>query len=184
MSLETVEDLDHAIARLAQRSPLALATFIGSLAHDSGPAGEHVRAFMLAESTAQAVDGLRGRILRLGAAPSSGSGCNPSANIAARWSYILDGIETTVMPSASTEAFDLLVRLIRCDGAALEASTDHDYEIALAVERAAALLAVATRSLPKKDVLPVLRQLLVDDNYGCRQPLKGLLEALAAVDGA
>lgn len=88
-----------------------------------------------------------------------------------------------MLPWAPAEAFDLLVMLIQCDQVALESSTENDYEISLAIERAVTLLTVASRPLPTKRVFAMLRRLAGNDDYGCRQPVTALIDAMVA-DGA
>jgi hypothetical protein len=48
--IETNQDLETAITRLASRTPEALATFIASLAFDIGPIGEQVRTFIVGDN--------------------------------------------------------------------------------------------------------------------------------------
>jgi hypothetical protein len=62
MRIETNEDVETAIARLASRRPEALATFIASLAFDIGPIGEQVRTFIVGDNLFETTTSLKKRI--------------------------------------------------------------------------------------------------------------------------
>jgi hypothetical protein len=60
--IETNQDLQTAIARLASRTPGTLATFIASLAFDIGPIGEQVRTFNVGDNLSETTASLKERI--------------------------------------------------------------------------------------------------------------------------
>ena len=62
MRIETNQDLETAIARLASRAPETLATFIASLAFDAGPIGEQVRTFIVGDNLSETSAPLKERI--------------------------------------------------------------------------------------------------------------------------
>lgn len=177
MRIDTQADVEAATARLAGRSPEALARFIVSLAQDGGPVGEHVRRFVVADDPRAIADALRAGIQAIGAdrAPVAGSG----AEVGARMEWILDGIESWVLPSAAGEAFNLLVELIERDGPAMEACGDHHFEVNRALERAAGALADVVPALPKEEIAARLQRLLAADEYGTRTSLGVLVRAVA-----
>jgi hypothetical protein len=60
--IETNQDYETAIVRLASRTPEALATFIASLVFEAGPIGEHVRTFLIGDDLPALTEALKERI--------------------------------------------------------------------------------------------------------------------------
>ena len=55
MRIDTNQDLERALDRLTRRDSKSLATFIVSLAQDTGPVGEQVRTFIVGDNLAETV---------------------------------------------------------------------------------------------------------------------------------
>jgi hypothetical protein len=130
--IETNQDFQTAIARLASRAPETLATFIASLAFDIGPIGEQVRTFIVGDNLAETTASLKERIEAL-----RGSHSRHRANeeVGERLGYILDSIEALVLPVSPATAFELLVLLIERDGDAMEQCGDDHYSVQEAARR-------------------------------------------------
>ena len=91
-----------------------------------------------------------------------------------RLDYILDAVETLILPVSPHAAFDLLVLAVERDGDAMEQCGDDDFSIETAVRRAAELLAVAAKSIPTREVKAALQRLVAEDRYGTRESLVAL----------
>jgi len=178
--LETTQDVAAAQRRLEGRSPQALAAFIVSLAHDAGPVGEQVRTFIVGDDLAATVESLRERIAALGVADGAAPRDRTGEAVGQRLGYILEAIETWVLPVDSRRAFELLVLLTERDGEAMECCGDHHDSVAYAIERAAGLIEQAIRGLPREEVLGVLEGMAATDEYGTRQRLAAVVKALVA----
>jgi hypothetical protein len=98
VNIETHQDLEAAIARLALRTPQSLATFIASLAFDLGPIGEHVRTFIVADNLTEATSSLQERIDAPRASSRSHTPHRTHEEVGERLGYILRSIETLVLP--------------------------------------------------------------------------------------
>jgi hypothetical protein len=179
MPIETNQELEIAIARLARRTPESLATFIVSLAQDFGPIGEHVRTFIVADDRAETFASLEKRIASLTQPERSDWRHRAGAHVGERLGYILDAIETAVLPADARVAFRLLVLLIESDGRAMEGCGDHHDSVGNAFDRAADLIAQATTSLSNSEVLPALKRLIAEDGYGTRRSLVSVANAVA-----
>jgi hypothetical protein len=179
--IETRDDLQAAIERLTSRAPASLARFIASLAFDIGPIGEQVRTFIVGDNLAETITSLNERIeaLRTSSRRHSRRG-GLDQEVGQRLDYILDAIETLVLPMSPEKAFELLVLAIERDGDAMEQCGDDGFSIETAVERAADLLAEAAKSLPSRDVKTTLQRLIAEDGYGTRTPLTALATRYAA----
>ena len=177
MRLESNEDAAIALERLARRSPRILAQFILSLAFDIGPVGEQVRTFIVGDDVAEASAAVRARIERLSGIASGKSRNRAGADVAQRLGFIVDSIETQVLPIDLRAAFDLVLEVMLRDGEAVEASGDCDYEIAMALERAGVLILRIAESLPEAYVQNALGPLLATDDYGTRRSLLALVKA-------
>jgi hypothetical protein len=179
MVIQTMQEPDSAIARLSQRTSQSLATFIVSLVHDDGPIGEHVRTFIVGDDLVETVASLKGRIDALRDREHRYYRHRDGAQVGERWNYILDAIETLVLPASAEQAFELLVLLVERHGDAVEKCADHDYTVQCALERATELMTRAGQSLPRSDVRAALERLIVADRYGAREPLELVAEAFA-----
>src|ERR1700716_94943 len=91
--IETNQDLQTAIARLASRTPETLATFIASLAFDIGPIGEQVRTFIVGDNLSETTASLKERIEALRGSRHSHSRHRADEEVGGRLGYILDSIE-------------------------------------------------------------------------------------------
>ena len=150
MRIQTTADLESAIARLSRRSPESLAAFIASLAQDMGPIGEHVRSFIDADDPLAIVASLEERIDGLRRSNQRDSRSRSGEDVGERFGYLVDAIETTILPSDPRTAFRLLVALIERDGDGMETCEDEGSSITTAIDRACALLARAATSQPTR----------------------------------
>lgn len=174
-ALETVEDVALARERLERRSPQALAEFIVALAQEDGPAGEQARTFIVGDDLAATTESVRERIMALGALEPDGARHSASEAVGRRLEYLVEAIETLVLPVEAGRAFELLVELFAQDGYAMEGCGDHHDRVANAFERAADLIVAASRRLPREDVLAVLQRLVANDEYGTRHRLAAMV---------
>ncbi|MGB6308190.1 MAG: hypothetical protein WBF89_10375 [Steroidobacteraceae bacterium] len=94
--------------------------------------------------------------------------------------FIVESIESLMMPVDPRRAFELLVLLFESDGVAMENCGDHDFEVTCAFERAAELIGKAARSLPAVEVTAALEPLLDDDGYGVRGALAEVISGQGA----
>ena len=178
MRIETNRDLEAAIARLALRAPEALATFIASLAFDTGPIGEQVRTFIVGDDLSETTASLKRRIDALRGSRRSNSRHRAHEEVGQRLGYILHSIETLVLPLSPARAFELLVLLIERDGDAMEQCGDDSWSVQMQLETAASLVATAMKPLPRIEVKQTLERLVAEDGYGTRTPLAKVLANL------
>jgi hypothetical protein len=180
--IETNQDLETAIARLASRAPEALATFIASLAFDSSPIGEQVRTFLVGDNLSETTASLKERINALRGSRRSR---RPRAReeVGERLGYILHSIETLVLPVSSATAFELLVLLIERDGDAMEQCGDDHWSVQMKLQTAANLIATAMKSVPSREARQTLERLVAEDGYGTRAPLADVLANLSESRG-
>ncbi len=165
-------DFARALERLRRRDTESLAAFILSLAQDSGPVGEQVRTFIVGDVVAEA---LRVRIKGLAIPDEYAHRHARGKEIGVSLDFILDAIETLVLPIDPREAFDLLVLFFKADGQTMENCGDHDFEVTCAFKRAAQLIERAATSLPRADVVAALVPLMGDDGYGVRSVLADVI---------
>jgi hypothetical protein len=169
--VQTKADFARAFERLRGRDPESLAAFIISLAQDSGPIGAQVRTFMVGDDVADTVESLRARIGSLRIPEEYEHRHARGREMGASLEFIVESIESLVMPVDPKRAFELLVLFFESDGVAMENCGDHDFEVTCAFERAAVLIGKAARSLPAGEVTAALEPLLDDDGYGVRGAL-------------
>jgi len=177
--MQTIQELDDATARLSRRTPQSLATFIVSLVHDGGPIGEQVRTFIVGDNLAETVASLKARIDALRDQEHYYYRHHDGAQVGERWDYILDSIETLVLPEDPRQAFELLVLLVERHGDAVEHCADYHDTVQTALEHATELMALAGRSLPRSDVRATVERLIAEDHYGAHQTLVAVAEAFA-----
>jgi len=175
VTVETEVAFARALERLRRRDTESLAAFILSLAQDSGPVGEQVRTFIVGDVVAEAAEALRVRIKGLGIPDEYAHRHARGTEIGVSLGFILDAIETLVLPIDPREAFDLLVLFFKVDGQAMENCRDHDFEVTCAFERAAELIGRAATSVPRADVVAALVPLMDDDGYGVRSVLADVI---------
>jgi hypothetical protein len=177
--IETNQDLETAIARLASRTPETLATFIASLAFDIGPIGEQVRTFIVGDNLSETTVSLTERIEALRGSRRPRSRHRADEEVGERLGYILHSIEALVLPVSPATAFELLVLLIERDGDAMEQCGDDDYSVQTELKNAAKLIAAAMKSLPSREAKETLERLVAEDGYGTRRPLADVLANLS-----
>ena len=173
--IETKVDYARALERLRLRDRESLAAFILSLAQRSGPVGEQVRTFIVGDVVAETAEALRVRIQGLAIPDEYAHRHARGKVIGVSLDFILDAIETLVLPIDPREAFDLLVLFFKADGQAMENCGDHDLEVTCAFERAAQLIDRAATSLPCADVVAALVPLMGDNGYGLRSVLENVI---------
>jgi hypothetical protein len=180
MRIETRADVAAAVERLERRSPAALAAFILSLAQEGGPVGEQVRTFIVGDDLAATVGSLEERVAALRDSPAADRRDRVGEDVGRRLDYILEAIETLVLPRDPRAAFELLVLLMQRDGDSMERCGEHHDAVTSALERAAGLMAQAAQTLPPHEVRATLQQLMAEDDYGTRRGLVVVARALAA----
>jgi hypothetical protein len=178
--VQTKADVAHALQRLRGRDPESLAAFIVSLAQDSGPIGEQVRTFIVGDNVAETVELLRARIGSLRIPEEYEHRHARGREMGASLEFIVESIESLVMPVDVQRALELLVLLFESDGVAMENCGDHDFEVTCAFERAAGLIGKVSRTLPAGEVAAVLKPLLDDDGYGVRGALAEVISGREA----
>ena len=181
MMISTRADFARALERLRRRDPESLAAFIVSLAQDSGPIGEQVRTFIVGDDVAETVESLRARIGSLRIPEEYEHRHARGREMGASLEFIVESIESLVVPVDPKRAFELLVLFFESDGVAMENCGDHDFEVACAFERAAGLIGKAARSLPAGEVTAALEPLLDEDGYGMRAVLAEVMSNRGAV---
>jgi hypothetical protein len=179
MRIETREDLAAALMRLERRSPESLAMFIASLAQDVGPIGEQVRTFIVGDDLVETIASLEERVDALRGPEFREDRDRVGEEVGKRLGYILDAIETLVLPADPRGAFNLMVLLVQGDGDAMECCGDHHDAVASAFERVAGLVEQVARTLPADEVLETLQQLTARDDYGTRRPLAAVVKGIA-----
>src|ERR1700690_3029919 len=120
MRIDTVQGAARAIEKLARLDPRSLAKFIVSLAQDSGPIGEQVRTFIVGDDVAAATESIKGRIESLRTASESDYRQRRGEEIDERLAFVLDSIETLVLPVNPKKAFELLILVFQSDSVARE----------------------------------------------------------------
>lgn len=173
--IETKSDFARAQERLRRRDSEALAAFILSLAQDSGPVGEQVRTFIVGDVVTDAAQSIRRRIQGLAIPDEYAHRHARGKEIGVSLGFLLDAIDTLVLPIDPREAFDLLVLFFKADGQAMENCRDHDFEVTCAFERAAELIGRAATSVPCAYVVAALEPLTEDDGYGVRGVLADVI---------
>jgi hypothetical protein len=111
MMISTKADFARALERLRGRDPESLAAFIVSLAQDSGPIGEQVRTFIVGDDVAETVESLRARIGALRIPEEYEHRHARGREMGASLEFIVESIESLVMPVDPKRAFELLVLL-------------------------------------------------------------------------
>lgn len=169
--ITTKDEFAKALERLRRRDVEALAGFILSLAQDLGPVGEQVRTFIVGDDVEETVTSIEERIMRLQVPGEYEYRHARGKEIGRSLSFILDAIETLVMPADPRKAFALLVRFFEADGQAMESCGDHHWEVQCAFKRAAELMAEAGKGMPREEVAAVVHRLMAGDGYGVRRAL-------------
>ena len=173
--IETKVDFALALARLRRRDAGSLAAFILSLAQDSGPVGEQVRTFIVGDDVKATAGSIHARIRDLRALSDYAHRRARGREIGVSLGYLLDSIETLVLPVDSRAAFQLLVKLFEADAVAMENCEDHDFEVTSAYERASELIGRASKEMPQAEAVGALEALLEDDGYGVRGALADVI---------
>jgi hypothetical protein len=124
--IETKADLARALERLGRRDAESLAAFILSLAQESGPVGEQVRTYIVGDDVKAAVGSIRARIRDLRTPSEYALRHARGKEIGASLGFILESIETLVLPVDPKAAFKLLVRVFEADAVAMENCVERD----------------------------------------------------------
>ena len=175
MRLETKEDFERARERLRRRDSESLVAFLMSLVGDSGPVGQQIRTFIIADDVAATTEAVRQRISRLSIPSEYEHRHSRGREMAATLEFIVDAIERLVLPRDPKAAFELLVAMFEADKLAMENCGEHDWEVACAYKRAAAVMAEAAKILTRAEVEVCVRALIDGDGYGMRASLASVL---------
>jgi hypothetical protein len=179
--ITTKVEFAQALERLRRRDSEPLAAFILSLAQDSGPIGDQVRTFIVGDDVAETVESLKERIGDLRTPSEEAHRHARGKEIGASLGYVLDSIETLVLPVNPKAAFTLLVAVFEADAVAMENCGDHDFEVTSAFERAADLMVEAAKAVPRTEVVAVVEGLVDDDGYGVRGVLAEVIASRGEV---
>jgi hypothetical protein len=171
MKFETKVDFESALARLRRRDPELMAACILSLAQESGPVGEQVRTFIVGDDVVEAAESLRQRLRSLESPSDYVHRHTLEKGVGQRLGFILDGIETLVLPTEPRRAFVLLVEFFEADARAMESCRDHHWAVECAFERAAAIMAEAAKAMAVTEAAAEVSRLMAVDSYGLRRPL-------------
>jgi hypothetical protein len=115
MWITTHGDVTAAVERLQRRPAAELAAFIVSLAQDAGPVGEQVRTFIVGDDLGETAAALGERIRSLRIPSEYAHRYALGREIGTHLEFILDSIETLVLPVGSVKAFELLVAFFQAD---------------------------------------------------------------------
>jgi hypothetical protein len=178
--IETKDAFARALERLRRRDPEALAAFILSLAQDSGPVGEQVRTFIVGDEVAEAAKSIKERIEGLEVPDEYAHRHARGREMGASLEFIVESIESLVLPVDANAAFELLVAVFEADGVAMENCGEHDWEVECAYRRAVEVMAEAAKSLPAVEVGEKIRALVAGDSYGLRERLRVVLASAIA----
>jgi hypothetical protein len=85
--------------------------------------------------------------------------------------FIIDSVESLVLPVDANAAFELLARVFEADEVAVEHCGEHDWEVGCAYQRAAGVMAAAARKLPAAMIEDRVKTLIGGDRYGMRAEL-------------
>ena len=94
--------------------------------------------------------------------------------------FIVESIESLVLPVNPPLAFELLVAVFKADGVALENCGDHHREVECAYQSAAGVMAEAAKTLPSAEIKEKIEALIAGDSYGLRERLRVLLAPATA----
>src|SRR5208282_6870871 len=83
--------------------------------------------------------------------------------IGERMGFIVDSIESLVLPRDPKAAFELLVAVFEADAVAMENCGDHHFSVECTFKRAAAMMAEAAKTLPRSEVVAAVEVLVADD---------------------
>jgi hypothetical protein len=176
---ETNAKIQRFASRLSSRAPESLARFIASLAVDTGldtgPLREHVQTFIVGDNLSEATDSLKERINALRLSEARHPHCGAWRNVGQRLGYILESIETVILPVSPATAFELLALTVERDEDVMMQCGGDTLAVDTGATRAAALLALAAKSLPSSEVTKTIRR-LVAGNKWLRWPLAGIGE--------
>jgi hypothetical protein len=178
--IETKADFMRALERLRRRDAESLAAFILSLAQDSGPIGEQVRTFIVGDDVAETVEAIRARIGDLRTPTEYAHRHARGKEIGASLGFILESIQTLVLPANPKAAFGLLVKVFEADTVAMENCGDHHWEVECGFKRAAELMVKAGKGMSLEEVAPAVERLMADDGYGVRSALAVVISSPGA----
>jgi hypothetical protein len=171
MTFETKADFESALARLRRRDPALMAAFILSLAQDWGPVGEQVRTFILGDDVAETAESLRQRLRSLESPSDYVHRHTLGKAVGQRLGFILDGIETLVLPTEPRRAFALPVEFFEADARAMEECGEHHWTVECAFERAAGIMGEAAKAMAVTEAAAEVSRLMAVDSYGLRRVL-------------
>jgi hypothetical protein len=169
--IETNDDFARALERLRRRDPAALAAFILSLAEVPGSVGDQVRTFIVGDDVGETVEAVRERIKGLEIPDEYAHRHARGREMGASLEFIVESIESLVLPVDPQKAFELLVAVFEADGVAMENCGEHDWEVECAFRRAGDVMAKAAKVLPAALVAETVKRLMAVGAYGVRAGL-------------
>jgi hypothetical protein len=175
VKIETKKEFERARERLRGRDSDSLAAFLMSLALDSGPVGEQVRTFIVGDDLAETEESIRQRIRGLSIPSEYEHRHSLGREMGVSLDFIVDSVERLVLPIDANAAFQLLAAVFEADHVAMENCGEHDWEVACAYKRAAAVMAVAAKNLPRSQVQERVKALIEGDGYGVRAELASVV---------
>jgi hypothetical protein len=173
--ITTKKEFAVALEGLRRRGPEALAAFILSLAQEPGPVGEQVRTFIVGDDVAETAKSVRERIKGLEIPDEYAHRHARGREMGASLEFIVESIESLVLPVEPKAAFELLVAVFEADSVAMENCGEHDWEVECAFQRAARVMAEAATFLPEAEVREKIEVLMAVDSYGVRDKLRAVV---------
>lgn len=167
MANKADQDLKEALSALPKDR---LVTFITGLV-DSHPAlGPPVEMLLASNDVSRAEGLVRDQIAAIRAGRHF-MGRGRAREFAGRLHETLEAIEQWILPVNPQSALDLVARFITRDHHAFEMADDSDGAVGDLFRRACALFAASASRCPSAKVMPVLRRLLKQNDYGARDTL-------------
>lgn len=168
MRLETKEDVERARERLSGRNIESLVEFLISLAGESGPIGEQIRTFIVADDPVQTVASIYDRIQGLRIPSEYDYRHSYGREIGRTLDLIVDSVERLVLPRNPRAAFEVLVTLFEADAVAMENCGAYHWEVECAYRHAVVAISAAAKHLPLAEVKDRITVLINTDNYAMR----------------
>jgi hypothetical protein len=134
-----------------------------------------VRTFLGGDDVSETGAALRERLTALSVPSEYPHRHARGREIGEQLGFIVDSIDRLVLLVDPAAAFELLVAVFERDGLAMEECGDHHWEVEMAFERAAKVMAVAAKSLPAAAVAERVRALMANEGYGVRAALKTVM---------
>jgi hypothetical protein len=184
MAIQTKKAFSEALARLQKRDPAELAHFIASLALQADPIGEQACTFIVGDELDETHASIRERIrVFQDYEPHEYTYRHQfGADVGQRLMFIVESIETLILPKDLRGAFEVLALVIESEGHAMQTCGEHHEAVTDAIERAGNLICSLVRLLPRFETLAILRKLATEGEYGGRRHLLDLLSEIDVIE--